>query len=215
LRPDGQLGYHLMLCLLRGLAVPCPRPRAHRRAIQYLDRDGNGFFLCSLILSKVRPWYSLAHPSANTGIGANGRCSWPETNMKKLRSSLVRFRTATMCGASSVNSRSTLVVPSTRAMVHGNKRSNEDSMVSIDRELYLRSCHPHVPEQQIVSFKILWIIAYCSANEGKFPELARVRSSKEANCSSISANGPLTESMVASLCWSIYDLWAHVRYSLY
>ena len=63
---DGQLGYHLTLCLLRSLAVPCPRPRAHRRAIQYLDRDGNGFLLCSLILSKVRPWYSLARPSANT-----------------------------------------------------------------------------------------------------------------------------------------------------
>ena len=106
--------------VLRGLAVPCPRPWAHRRAIQYLDRDGNGFILYSLKLSKVRLWYSLISPSFNTGIGANGRCSWPETNMKKLRSSLVHFRTAPMRGASSVSSRSTLMVQSTRAMVHRN-----------------------------------------------------------------------------------------------
>src|SRR6266849_6816847 len=120
LQANIQLGYCLTLYLLRGLAVPCLGSRAHRRAIQYLDRDGNGFLLCSLILSKVRPWYSFARPSANARIGANGRCSWPETNMKKLRSSLVRFRTATMRGASSVNSRSTLMVQSTRAMVHRN-----------------------------------------------------------------------------------------------
>ncbi|KAF8465621.1 hypothetical protein DFH94DRAFT_698777 [Russula ochroleuca] len=46
----------------------------------------------------------------------NGRCSWPETNTKKLTSSPVRFRTAPMHGASSVSSRSTLMVQSTRAM---------------------------------------------------------------------------------------------------
>lgn len=40
---------------LRGLAVPCPGPWAHRPAMQYLDRDGNGYFLCSLILSEVSP----------------------------------------------------------------------------------------------------------------------------------------------------------------
>ena len=45
---------------LRGIAGPCPRPRAHRRAIQYLDRDGNGYLLCSLILSKVRPYCLLS-----------------------------------------------------------------------------------------------------------------------------------------------------------
>ena len=119
-RADGQLGYHLTICLLRCLAVPYPKPWAHRRAIQYLDRDGNGLLLCSLILSKVRPWYSLTRPSANTGIGANGRCSWPETNIKKLRSSFVHFRTVATCGASIVSSRSIQMVQSTRAMVHRN-----------------------------------------------------------------------------------------------
>ena len=54
--------------------------------------------------------------SGNVGIGASRRCSWPEMNTKRLTSSSVRFRTATMHGANSVSSRSTLVVPSTRAM---------------------------------------------------------------------------------------------------
>ena len=30
LRAESQLGYHLMICLYRGLAVPCPRSRSHR-----------------------------------------------------------------------------------------------------------------------------------------------------------------------------------------
>ena len=42
----------------RGLAGRCPRPGTHRRAIQNLDRDGNGQLLRSLILSEVRPYYS-------------------------------------------------------------------------------------------------------------------------------------------------------------
>ena len=58
--------------------------------------------------------------SANTGVGANGRCLWPETNMKMLRPSFVRFRTAIMRGASSVSSRSILTVQTTRVMVHWN-----------------------------------------------------------------------------------------------
>ncbi len=58
--------------------------------------------------------------SANVVIGASGRCSWLKTNMKKLRSSLVRFRTAAMCGANNVNSRSILMVQSTRAMARRN-----------------------------------------------------------------------------------------------
>ena len=45
---------------LRGLAVPCIKPRTHRRAIQYLDRDGNGCFLRSLKLSEVRRYCSPA-----------------------------------------------------------------------------------------------------------------------------------------------------------
>ena len=55
LRAESQLGYRLMICLYRGLAVPCPRSRSHRRAIQYLDRDGIGFLFCSIMLSKVQP----------------------------------------------------------------------------------------------------------------------------------------------------------------
>ena len=54
--------------------------------------------------------YSLARSFANPGTGANGRCSWPETIMKELRSSTVRSRAATMRGASSVSSRSALMV---------------------------------------------------------------------------------------------------------
>ena len=66
-----------------------------------------------------RKYVNTVHPprsSGNFGIGASGRCSWPEMNTKRLTSSSVRFRTATMHGASSVSSRSTLMVPSTRAM---------------------------------------------------------------------------------------------------
>ena len=37
----------------RGLGVPCPGPRARRRATQYLDRVGNGCLLYSLTLSEV------------------------------------------------------------------------------------------------------------------------------------------------------------------
>jgi hypothetical protein len=39
---------------LSGLAVHCFKPRTHRQAIQCLDRDGNGWGLCSLELSEVR-----------------------------------------------------------------------------------------------------------------------------------------------------------------
>jgi RING finger family protein len=58
--------------------------------------------------------------SAYVEIGASGRCSWPKMNTKKPRSSLVRFQTATTFGASSVSSRSMLMVRSTRAMAHQN-----------------------------------------------------------------------------------------------
>ena len=66
---------------------------------------------CRKYVHDIRPTHS-----ANIVTGANGRCSWLKTNMKKLRSSLVRFRTATMCGASNVNSRLMLMVQSTRVM---------------------------------------------------------------------------------------------------
>ena len=62
----------------------------------------------------------LLRSSAYIEIGANGRCSWPKMNTKKPKSSLVRFQTATTFGASSVSSRSTLMVRSTRAMAHRN-----------------------------------------------------------------------------------------------
>jgi len=39
----------------RGFAVSSPKPRTHRDAIQYLDRNGDGLILCPLTLSKVRP----------------------------------------------------------------------------------------------------------------------------------------------------------------
>jgi len=71
---------------------------------------------CRKYVHGVRPPQS----STNIVIGANGRCSWLETNTKKLRPSLVRFLTATMCGASNVNSRLMLKVQSTRAMARRN-----------------------------------------------------------------------------------------------
>jgi hypothetical protein len=62
----------------------------------------------------------LTRYSANVGIGASDRCSWPEMTSKTLISSRVRFRTAIIHGANTVNSRSTQAVRSTRAMAFWN-----------------------------------------------------------------------------------------------
>lgn len=104
----------------RGFAVPSLKPRTHRRAIQNLDGNGNGFVLHSPTLQKVRLRCSSPHFLCQPGTGASGRCSWPETNMKRRTLSSVPFRTANMHGANSVNSQSTLVGRNTHAMVRQN-----------------------------------------------------------------------------------------------
>jgi len=77
-------------------------------------------FAVLLCCRKYVPGIRTPVPLLILGIGANARCSWPETTMKKLGLLSVRFGTATMRGASSVSSRSTSMVWSTRAMVHRN-----------------------------------------------------------------------------------------------
>ena len=46
-------GWSLTWLFLRGFADPSLKPRTHRRAIQHLDRDGDGRILRPLTLSKV------------------------------------------------------------------------------------------------------------------------------------------------------------------
>jgi hypothetical protein len=104
----------------RGFAVPSLKPRTHRRTIQSLDGNGNGFVLHSPTVQKVRPWCSSPHFLCQPGTGASGRCSSPETNMMRQTLSSVPFRTANTHGANSVNSRSTSVGRNTHAMVRQN-----------------------------------------------------------------------------------------------
>ena len=70
--------------------------------------------LFSYTVESMSVVFTRSSASADVGIGASGRCSLPEMNMKKLTLSPVLFQTAVMHGVNSVSSRSTLVDQSTR-----------------------------------------------------------------------------------------------------
>ena len=58
----------------RGFTVPCLRPRAHRRAVKHLDRNGDGLIFCAFALSSVR-WRLQPACLLTIGTGVSGRCS--------------------------------------------------------------------------------------------------------------------------------------------